>query len=83
MKKKGTQYMPREKIAEARTMTPEMILSFIDDYQHMVHGVDRKRKLISLRVPENILEQFKFKARKKNLSYQKQIVELMRAWVST
>ena len=43
-------------------MTTEEVARFLDDFAKMAIGIDTTTKLISLRVPENVLESFKVKA---------------------
>lgn len=62
-------------------LTPEQVLQFMSDFSETVHGIDKKTKLISLRVPENILNSFKVKAKLDNRKYQSLIVQLMRDWI--
>jgi hypothetical protein len=63
-------------------LTPEQTLVFLDNFAKTVHGVDQPTKLISLRVPQNILDVFKIIARDRNQKYQSVIVQLMRQWVT-
>jgi predicted DNA binding CopG/RHH family protein len=64
-------------------LTPEQIVQFLDDYTNLIHGIDSKSKHISLRVPENLLNIFKNKAKSKNIKYQSQIISLMRNWIDS
>lgn len=74
--KKGLQKNP------SRTMAnPIQVLEFLDQFQQVVAGQEGARKLISLRVPERLLEQFKLKSKSQGFAYQTQIVRLMREWV--
>ncbi len=69
-----------QKVKGSKTPTPEQTWKFLEDYAEFVHGQDQKTKLISLRVPANILETFKFTANRAGKKYQTQIVQLMREW---
>ncbi len=62
-------------------LTPEQTLQFLDDFTKTMHGKDSKTKLISLRVPENIINTFKKKSQDQNRKYQSVIVQLMREWL--
>lgn len=62
-------------------LTPEQAIAFLEDFQQVVHGKDLPTKLISLRVPENILNAFKVIAKSQDKKYQSVIVQLMRQWV--
>lgn len=76
---------PMKKTKQPRALqklSPEQIVQFLDEYASVVNSIDSKSKLISLRVPENILSVFKFKSREKNMKYQSQIVALMRKWIT-
>lgn len=64
-----------------KKLTPNQVLEFLDDFQSVVHGRDKKTKLISIRVPENILESFKVLTKEKNQKYQSIIIQLMRDWI--
>ncbi len=64
-----------------KKLTPDQVVEFLDNFQSIVNGKDKPTKLISLRVPENILESFKTLATEKNQKYQSIIVKLMRDWV--
>ena len=62
-------------------MTPDQILQFLADFQQL-HGTQRSTsKLISMKVPEDLLNAFKAKAKMANTPYQTQIKVLMRHWV--
>lgn len=62
-------------------LTPLQTLQFLEDFRNLVHNKDAKTLAISLRVPENVLNVFKIKAKKKRLKYQSVIVQLMREWL--
>jgi hypothetical protein len=66
-----------------KKLNPNQILEFLDNFQQVVHGKDKPTKLISLRVPENILESFKILTKEKNQKYQSVIVQLMRDWIKS
>ncbi len=76
--KKTKQFLKKQE-----KLTPEQTLQFLEDFSNLMHGKDTPTKLISLRVPENILSVFKDKAKKMDLKYQSQIVKLMRDWSKT
>lgn len=64
-----------------KKLTPDQTLDFLDNFQKVMSGKDKKTKLISLRIPENILESFKVLTQEKNQKYQSIIVHLMREWI--
>lgn len=64
-----------------KKLTPDQTIDFLDNFQNVINGKDKKTKLISLRIPENILESFKVLTQEKNQKYQSIIVHLMREWI--
>ncbi len=79
--KKGLQKLKKKDLSESGMNDATQIAKFLEDFQLMIAGIDDKTKMISLRVPENILSAFKFKAEKRNLKYQSLIIDLMRKWI--
>lgn len=81
---KPVQYFSDDYLAECRKFTPEQIVRFLDDFRQLHAHSDRasaKSKLISLKVPEDLLGAFKAKARLQGLRYQTHIKKLMLDWV--
>ena len=62
-------------------MSHDDIARFLDDFRR-IHGNKRSAaRLISMKVPEDLLAAFKAKARLCNVPYQTQIKKLMIAWL--
>lgn len=84
---KTVQYFTGEYLEQCRQMTPDQIIRFVEDFRRL-HGVRaanaarRKSRLISLKVPEDLLEAFKTKAQLSGRPYQTQIKVLMKDWVT-
>lgn len=80
---KAVQYFDDDYLEQCRQMTPDQIIRFLDDFRQL-HGapVQSKSKLISMKVPENLLNAFKSKAALARVPYQTQIKNLMREWVT-
>ena len=76
------QYFTPEYLEQCRAMSPAQILRFLEDFR-LLHGRPRaeKSKLISLKVPESLLEVFRAKAALSGVPYQTQIKRLMRDWL--
>lgn len=70
-----------EYLANCKGMSAESIVRFLDDFRRL-HG-ERKvaSKLISMKVPEDLLGAFKMQARAIGTPYQTQIKRLMREWL--
>lgn len=82
MKEKPVQFFTDEYLERCKDLTTEQIVNFLEDFRHIAYaGQTSKSKLISLRVPEHLLEAFKFKAKLDGHSYQVLIKELMRDWL--
>lgn len=76
------QYFSREYLQRCRTMSPEQILRFLEDFRSLRRTAPpRKSRLISLKVPEDLLAAFKEKARLRDIPYQTQIKRLMARWL--
>ncbi|MBI4345843.1 MAG: hypothetical protein HY553_03245 [Elusimicrobia bacterium] len=82
MSERPVQYFTKEYLAHCRAMTPDQIVGFLEDFRlmHAVRSGGRSR-LISLKVPEPLLEAFKAKAQLTGVQYQTQIKRLMEAWL--
>jgi predicted DNA binding CopG/RHH family protein len=84
---KAVQYFTPEYLEHCRQMTPDQIIRFVEDFRRMHGGPQRsvkpaKSRLISLKVPEDLLEAFRTKARLSGRPYQSQIKDLMKLWVT-
>jgi predicted DNA binding CopG/RHH family protein len=79
---KPVQYFSKEYLAQCRKMTPEQIVSFLEDFRalHAGAAAPAKSRLISLKVPEPLLASFRMKAQLSGIPYQTQIKRLMTDW---
>lgn len=79
---KSVQHFSPEYLEQCRHMKPEQILGFLEDFR-LLHGKVGKQKsrLISMKVPEPLLEAFKTKSAVQGIPYQSQIKRLMRDWI--
>jgi hypothetical protein len=79
---KPVQYFSDEYLAQCRAMTPDHIIGFLDDFRQL-HGsaMPVKSKLISIKVPENLLHVFKEQAARAGTPYQTKIKALMKEWI--
>lgn len=71
-----------EYLEHCRTLSPEDIVRFLDDFRKLHAAANTRSRLISLKVPESLLAAFRTKARLHGVPYQTQIKKLMRAWVT-
>jgi predicted DNA binding CopG/RHH family protein len=75
------QYFTKEYLEQCKAMSPTQIAQFLEDFRTM-HGVkSAPTRLISIKVPENLLAAFKTKASLSGMAYQTQIKKLMTEWL--
>ncbi len=78
---KPVQKFSDEYLDRCAEMSHEEIVRFLDDFRR-IHGTKRSRsRLISIKVPEDLLASFKAKARLYDVPYQTQIKKLMNLWL--
>ncbi|MDH3511847.1 MAG: hypothetical protein OER85_13415 [Gammaproteobacteria bacterium] len=79
---KAVQHFSDEYLQQCQEMTPDQIIRFLDDFRQL-HGAatPSRSKLISIKIPENLLRAFKARASLAGTPYQTQIKALMKAWV--
>jgi len=84
-KNKALQYFSDEYLTECRKLTSEQILLFLDNFRQL-HGnivKEKKSKLISMKVPEDLLQNFKTKSLLHKTPYQTMIKNLMKQWLNS
>jgi len=82
MRKPVKQIFTDEYLSEIKEATPTQIARWLDDYRKMMSGESNtKSKLISMKVPQDLLTSFKEKAKLANTPYQTQIKKLMIEWL--
>ena len=78
--KKGIQYFDDDYLERCRRMTAEAIVDYLEDFRKL-QTAPEKTKLISMKVPEKLLNTFRKRCELEGVKYQTQIKTLMRAWV--
>ena len=78
---KTVQYFSDEYLAQCRAMSPDQVLRFLDDFRRLHGARPAPSKLISLKVPEDLLNAFKAQAQLAGVPYQTQIKTLMKEWL--
>lgn len=79
---KAVQKFTDEYLERCREMSTDDIVRFLDDFRQVQGSRQAKSRLISMKVPENLLAAFKAKARLCNVPYQTQIKALMIEWLA-
>lgn len=82
MSERPVQHFSDEALARGKEMSPDQILRFLEEFR-LLHAAPREgvSRLISVRVPEELLAAFKAKAELEGVPYQTQLKRLMRAWL--
>lgn len=75
------QYFSNEYLARCKGMATEQILESLEAFRRMQEKPKRS-KLISLKVPEPMLEAFKQKSALEGIKYQTKIKSLMQSWLT-
>jgi predicted DNA binding CopG/RHH family protein len=75
------QYFSDEYLQQCRGMQPDDIIRYLEDFRRLHGSRPARSKLISMKVPEDLLEAFKAKSKLAGIRYQTQIKTLMRAWL--
>ena len=78
---KAVQYFSDEYLAQCRAMSPDQVLRFLDDFRRLHGAPAAPSKLISMKVPEDLLAAFKAQAKLEGVPYQSQIKALMKEWL--
>ena len=78
---KTIQYFSDDHLKQCRELTTDQVLRFLDDFRRLHGRKPSPSKLISMKVPEDLLQAFRIKAGLNNTPYQTQIKTLMRAWL--
>lgn len=75
------QYYSDEYLARCREMSPGEIAEFLENFRLLHGGETRASRLISLKVPQALLDAFKQRCRLAGVRYQTQIKILMGDWL--
>ncbi|MBP9837643.1 MAG: hypothetical protein KBC84_02915 [Proteobacteria bacterium] len=78
---KTLQIFSDEALENSKRLTPTEVAQFLEEYRLMHENVELKSKLISIRIPECLLEAFKLKCKTTNIPYQAMIKKLMKEWL--
>jgi uncharacterized protein (DUF4415 family) len=78
--KKSKQIFKRSDLLQ-NSLSPDETIEFLEQFSKVILSQDSASKLISIRIPENVLNSFKTLAKLQNRKYQTVMVQLMREWV--
>lgn len=74
------QHFSDEYLEQCRNATPEAILDYLESFRRM-NDPSTKSKLISIKVPNSLLESFRRRCELEEVRYQTQIKKLMEQWL--
>ncbi|MDZ4785028.1 MAG: hypothetical protein SGJ02_03015 [bacterium] len=81
---KPVQYFTKEYLTSCSKLSKTEIAQFLEDFR-LMHAKSKKSsltKLISIKMPQDLLQNFKSECEKTGIKYQTQIKELMHAWLN-
>lgn len=78
---KALQRFSDEYLERCGELSPDQILQFLEDFRQLHASRPLPSKLISLKVPVDLLRAFRAKAEMQGTPYQTQIKALMKSWV--
>lgn len=81
-KNKALQYFSDEYLENCKGMSPDQIAQFLEDFR-LMHSEAKASpsKLISIKIPEDMLMAFKRRSSMNGVPYQTQIKKLMKEWL--
>ena len=82
---KPVQYFDDEYLARCRNASPLQIAEFLEQFRLMQGATvvsNPKSKLISIKIPQDMLTAFRAKCKLEDVKYQTQIKQLMRDWLN-
>ncbi len=79
---RAVQKFSDEYLERCSEMSADEIVRFLDDFRRIHGNKPGKSRLISMKVPEELLSAFKTKSKLNNVRYQTQIKKLMRDWLT-
>jgi len=71
-----------EYLQRCKDLSIEEKLDFIENFRLLHSEITSPSKLISIKVPEDLLNAFKIKSKLENTPYQSNIKELMKDWLN-
>ncbi len=77
---KPVQYFSDDYLKQCRQATPEAVLEYLESFR-LLSSSSEKSKLISIKIPLPLLNNFRQKCELEKLRYQTQIKVLMEEWL--
>ncbi len=77
---KTLQLFSDEYLEQCREATPEQILEYLENFR-LMNSTQAPSKLISIKVPQPLLDSFRHRCELEGMRYQSQIKVLMKNWL--
>jgi len=77
-----TQLFSEDYLDRCRSMEPGEILEFLETFRQLQERKHPSSRLISMKIPEDLLRAFRMKCEMEGVRYQTRIKRLMRDWLS-
>jgi predicted DNA binding CopG/RHH family protein len=74
------QYFSDDYLQQCKDAKPEAILDYLENFR-LMSSEPSKSKLISMKIPENLLKSFRTRCELENIRYQTKIKKLMEEWL--
>lgn len=78
---RAVQLFSDDYLARCQAMSADEIVKFLEDFRQLQSARTARSRLISLKIPEDLLSAFRTKAELNRMPYQTQIKQLMKAWL--
>ncbi|MBI4005282.1 MAG: hypothetical protein HY356_01330 [Gammaproteobacteria bacterium] len=78
---KPVQYFSDDYLEQSKSFTAESVLEFLENFR-LMQMPEEKSRLISMKIPEPLLNSFRVKCELHGVKYQTQIKELMTRWLN-
>jgi predicted DNA binding CopG/RHH family protein len=79
--RRPVQYFSDEYLERCRAMKPEEVLEFLESFRLIQERTRPASRLISLKVPQDLLDAFRARCGLEGIQYQTQIKRLMHDWL--
>ncbi len=84
MKERPIQFFSEDYLTTTSKMTATQIVRYLEEFRLLVSAqdFDSPLKLISIKIPELLLAQFRNRCEREGVAYQRKIKALMRDWLT-
>ena len=77
---KPVQYFSDDYLEQCKSFSTDAIVEYLENFRRL-QAADDKSRLISIKIPESLLDSFRTKAELHQVKYQTKIKQLMLQWL--